>query len=282
MWWKKKFSPLLQSGEKKIFSPLKSQILQKFFTAKLTSSLLTLFLDSHSEILQVRTNLDIFMESTRSKSLQDLKRSSMFLIKVYKVSFCRDVYYSKSFVILFANFRLFIFIRMVICSNFIFILEFWLLIFLEKLRMVGFAVNLSNCVGFAFNAMKKKFSRGKFFSHRLSGERNFFAATSRMRWKKKFSPLKSQILQIFTALISTLMLYSQVKIRGPFKLIQWKYLRLTLNMVSANLENVTHKTWRQLGLTKLAYHKTNHIWSLTYHKRDHIWSLTYHKRDHIW
>ena len=165
MWWKK-VSPLPQSGEKNFFSPPKSQILQKFtakLTAKLTSSLLTLFLDSHSEILQVRTNLDIFMEITRSKSLQDLKRSSMFLIKVYKVSFCRDVYYSKSFVILIAKFRLFIFIRMFICSNFIYILEVWLLIFLEKLRMVGFpgrkdvrfAVNLSNCVGFAFNAIKK-------------------------------------------------------------------------------------------------------------------------------
>ena len=36
-----------------------------------------------------------------------------------------------------------------------------------------------------------------FFFHDLSGERKFFTATSRTRWKK-LSPLKLQILQIFT------------------------------------------------------------------------------------
>ena len=45
-----------------------------------------LFLDSHAKILQVRTNLDIFMVSSMSRSWQDLTIFSMFLIKVCKVS----------------------------------------------------------------------------------------------------------------------------------------------------------------------------------------------------
>ena len=45
-----------------------------------------LFLDSHAKILQVRTNLDIFIVSSMSRSWQDLTRFSMFLIKVCKVS----------------------------------------------------------------------------------------------------------------------------------------------------------------------------------------------------
>ena len=45
-----------------------------------------LFFHSHAKILQIRTNLDIFMVSTMARSWQDLTRFSMFFIKVYQVS----------------------------------------------------------------------------------------------------------------------------------------------------------------------------------------------------
>ena len=55
----------------------------------------------------------------------------------------------------------------------------------------------------ATNAVKKKHSGGEIWFHRSSGERKFFTATSRMRWKKisappaecsekKFSPLLAE------------------------------------------------------------------------------------------
>ena len=52
----------------------------------------------------------------------------------------------------------------------------------------------------------KTFKRWKKFPHLFSDERKFFSAISRMRWKKNFSPLslKFHILEIFTALISSL------------------------------------------------------------------------------
>ena len=56
-------------------------------------------------------------------------------------------------------------------------------------------MNLSKSVRFAFNAMnavKKTFKRWKISFQRLSGEKNFFTATSRMRWKKNFSPLPAE------------------------------------------------------------------------------------------
>ena len=83
-------------------------------------------------------------------------------------------------------------------------------------------VNLSKSLRFAFNAMnavKKTFKRRKKNFTAQAVKENFsplpaecgekkFTATCRMRWKK-FLPLQYQILQIFTALISTLILYSQ-------------------------------------------------------------------------
>ena len=45
-----------------------------------------LFLDIHATIFQFRTNLDIFMVSTVSRSWQYLYRFNMVLIKVYHVT----------------------------------------------------------------------------------------------------------------------------------------------------------------------------------------------------
>ena len=49
-----------------------------------------LFLDSHAKNLQVGTNLDVFMERNTVRSWQDLPRFSMFLVKLYQVSFHRE------------------------------------------------------------------------------------------------------------------------------------------------------------------------------------------------
>ena len=45
-----------------------------------------LVLDSHANVLQVWTNLDVFMVRTMSWSWHNLTRFGMFLIKVYQVS----------------------------------------------------------------------------------------------------------------------------------------------------------------------------------------------------